>query len=79
MLDLVFFPSHEFKADRIRWLVSLRLRVRYLGESCLRIRHWTQELYFIFIPTSFVDVPDYILIAGHRAFPDPEFTRDILI
>ena len=52
VLDLVFFPSHEFKADRIRWLVSLRFRVRYLGENCLRIRHWTHELYFIFIPTS---------------------------
>ena len=52
MLDLVFFPSHEFKADRIRWLVSLRFRASTLVENCLRIRHRTQELYFIFIPTS---------------------------
>ena len=79
MLDLVFFPSHEFKADRIRWLVSLRFRASTLVENCLCIRHRTHELYFIFIPTSFVNVPDYILTAGHRAFPDPELTKDIIL
>ena len=63
---------------RVRWLVSLRTRAKHPGSYDLAKVVGTFGALFHNLKHSIVDARYYILTVGHRAFPDPELTKDII-
>ena len=63
---------------RVRWLVSLRTRAKHPGSYDLAKVVGTFGALFHNLKHSIVEVRDHRLTAGHRAFPDPELSKDII-